>query len=316
MAASEYHDVFLSHRFADRDAVQALHDHIEKALGYSVYVDWIEQPNLDRAAVRRETAEHFRRVMRASGCLLFYAGPNAPESKWMPWELGFFDGRQGARRIGVFVDDRASYRATQQEYLNLYTVVDRDSLPAFLEEALEDTAALTSATYDQWQRHLDKACRNPADYALSVMQWCYGVAANGLLDPERLSTQGDLQPEGPLREPSWFYGPWYQSLRAQQAFYADMRRYWRDAQGSAGALAPNWQTTLPWLPAAFGDTNPWSGQEANMMLTGAVQAKPQNALPALPGLQFPFMPPAGAGDWLKALFPFGFGSGRGDNFMT
>jgi len=315
MASNEYHDVFLSHRFADREAVQELHDHIEQNLGYSVYVDWIEHPDLDRAAVRRETAEHFRRVMRASGCLLFYAGPNAPESKWMPWELGFFDGRQGARRIAVFVDDLASYQAAQQEYLNLYTVIDRDSLPGFLEEALEDTAALTSATFDQWQRHLDKAWHDPADYALSVMQWCYGVAANGLLDPEKLSTQGDQQPEGPLREPAWFYAAWYQSLRTQQAFYSDMRRQWRAAQRSAGNSAPVWPTPLPWLTGMVDGANPWPELDANLV-TGAVHAKPRDSLRAIPGGRLPFMPPVDTGTWLKTLFPFGFGSGRGEGFIT
>lgn len=315
MASNEYHDVFLSHRFADREAVQALHDHIENDLGYSVYVDWIEHPDLDRSAVSRETAEHFRRVMRASGCLLFYAGPNAPESKWMPWELGFFDGRQGARRIAVFADDLATYKAAQQEYLNLYTVVDRNSLPGFLEEALEDTAALTSATYDQWQRHLDKAWRDPADYTLSVMQWYCGVAANGLLDPERLISRGDQQPEGPLREPSWLYAAWYQTLRAQQAFYADARRQWRAAQRSGAASAPPWPTPFSWLAEMADGVIPGPELNANL-LTGVVRANPSDLRHAPPDGRFPFLPPVAPDNWLKTLFPFGFGSGRGEGFIT
>lgn len=304
MASNEYHDVFLSHRFADRDAVQALHDHIEQDLGYSVYVDWIEHPDLDRAAVSRETAEHFRRVMRASGCLLFYSGPNAPESKWMPWELGFFDGRQGGRRIAVFADDLATYQAAQQEYLNLYTVVDRNALPGFLEEALEDTAALTSATYDQWQRHLDKAWHDPVDYALSAMQWCCGVAANGLLDPEQVVSQGDKQPEGPLRNPAWFYSAWYESLRAQQALYSDMRHQWRTAQRGAMSSAPAWPTPFPW-PALDAS-----------LVTGVVKGKPRDLLRSLPDGKSPYLPPVAPDTWLKTLFPFGFGSGRGEGFIT
>ena len=180
-----YHDVFLSHRFADRNAVQQLHDHIERDLGRSVYVDWIERPDLDRSKVSPETAEHFREVMRACSCLIFYAGPNAAESKWMPWELGFYDGRQGARRIAIYVDDLATFEPGQQEYLGLYKRwwIDRQSLPGFLEQALDDTAAMNSATYDQWQRHARKIARDPVDYAISLVQWCYGGSANALIDP-------------------------------------------------------------------------------------------------------------------------------------
>lgn len=247
-AARVNHDVFLSHRYADRDAVQALHDHIENELGYSVYVDWIEQPDLDRSAVTPEVAEHFRTVMRSCSVLVFHAGPNAPDSKWMPWELGFFDGRHGARRIAVYAEDLSRYTAAQQEYLRLYEIVDRASLPEFLDQALNDTAAMTSATVDQWQRHADKIAKDPFDYGLSVMQWCYGVAANTLLDPERRTGRADEQPEGPLREPAQFYAPWYQVLRQQQAAYATLRRDWRLMRKSM----PAQQWPAQW-PGGFGE---------------------------------------------------------------
>lgn len=299
-----YHDVFLSHRFADRNAVQQLHDHIERDLGRSVYVDWIEQPDLDRSKVSPETAEHFREVMRACSCLIFYAGPNAAESKWMPWELGFYDGRQGARRIAIYVDDLATFEPGQQEYLGLYKRwwIDRQSLPGFLEQALDDTAAMNSATYDQWQRHARKIARDPVDYAISLVQWCYGASANALIDPEQMQARGDEQPEGPLRAPAALYAPWYEMLRQQQAWYANMRQQWRSvrrtlpapalAADDAGRHSANFADPRAWLAMLGVPAWPIGNTGAEAMATAATEAAPAAPGPlALP----PFPVP---GDWL------------------
>jgi len=299
-----YHDVFLSHRFADRDAVQRLHDHIERDLGCSVYVDWIEQPDLDRSTVSPETAEHFREVMRACSCLIFYAGPNAAESKWMPWELGFYDGRQGARRIAIYVDDLANFKPGQQEYLGLYKRwwIDRQSLPAFLEQALDDTAAMNSATYDQWQRHARKIARDPVDYAISLVQWCYGASANALIDPVRMQARGDEQPEGPLREPATLYTPWYEMLRRQQAWYANLRQQWRRvrrmlpapalAVDDTGQHGVNVADPRAWLGMLAVPARPIGNPAVNAMATAATEAAPAVPGPwALPALPHP-------GDWL------------------
>jgi hypothetical protein len=249
------YDVFLSHRYADRDEVRQLHDQIEDEYGYSVYVDWIEHPEFDRSEVTPETAEHLRGVMRGCSTLIFYAGRHAPDSKWMPWELGFFDGRQGARRIAVYADDLSAYHPAQQEYLRLYQIIDRTSLAEFLDVALNDTAAMTSATYDQWRRHADKFARDPVDYGLSVVQWYFGVTANALLDPDRLQAKTDQQPEGPLREPAHMFAPWYGALRQQQTAYAQFRREWRRMRRSLPKSQPAWQLpqvlgSVPFPPAA------------------------------------------------------------------
>lgn len=259
MNANANYDIFLSHRYADRDEVRQLHDQIEHELGYSVYVDWIEHPEFDRSEVTPETAEHLRGVMRGCGTLIFYAGRHAPDSKWMPWELGFFDGRQGARRIAVYADDLSAYNPAQQEYLRLYQIIDRASLAEFLDVALNDTAAMTSATLDQWRRHADKIAKDPVDYGLSVMQWYFGVAANALLDPDRLHVKTDQQPEGPVREPTQLYAPWYEALRQHQSAYAQFRREWRRMRRSLPAAGfaqqlPQLFGAVPFLPVALYQT--------------------------------------------------------------
>jgi hypothetical protein len=60
--------------------------------GLSVYIDWIDDADLDRAAVTPENAKRLRRRMRQCLSLLYIGTDNASRSKWMPWEVGFFDG--------------------------------------------------------------------------------------------------------------------------------------------------------------------------------------------------------------------------------
>lgn len=223
-ASAKRFDVFLSHRYGDQAPVRALKQHIERDLGYSVYVDWIESPELDRSKVDQATAEALRVTMRQCSCLVFYAGRKARSSRWMPWELGFFDGRHGSRRIAVYCPTEQRALPAQQEYLRLYQRIDERSLAGFLAWATDDTAAVTSATNDQIMRHLQRMTQHPWDYWLSVMQWTYGTAANLLLDPGRAVVSGDGQPSGPVREPIALNEPIFDTLRGMQDRLAELRR--------------------------------------------------------------------------------------------
>ena len=98
-------DVFLSHRGKDEGLVTELCDYNENELHFEAYVDWKKNPELDRRHVTRETADHLRRVMRHARSLIFVVGKDHGKSAWTPWELGFFDGRQSSRRIGVYLPE-------------------------------------------------------------------------------------------------------------------------------------------------------------------------------------------------------------------
>jgi hypothetical protein len=312
-------DVFLSHRFADRELVQALHDRIER-LGYRCYVDWIDSKELDRNHITEETAEKLRKIMRRCRVLLFLAGPNSPESKWMPWELGFFDGRQGSRRIGLFLPEGTDVPPQHQEYLNLYVPVTDATLEAFLSIATDDTAALTGATLDHMRRHAERMMTEPVDYWLSALQWWYGVSANLLLDPARATARGDDQPEGPLREPEAAYRPAYEALRGVQANLAQWRRQLSDA--SRRGKQPGGAPKLPEWPQ-------WPGMPgftpfvtaANTAVTAGVNPVAQAGAPAADqGLAFlPFRGQVGWQDqtqqWLALWAPMlgGAGVGAGAN---
>ena len=115
-------DVFLSHRYEDRKLIGALAAMLEEVYGLSVYVDWIDDSDLNRKNVTPNTADILRDRMRNSRCLFYATSKTSSDSRWMPWELGFMDGYNGYVAIcpltGNQYDD---YKGT--EYLGLYPYV-------------------------------------------------------------------------------------------------------------------------------------------------------------------------------------------------
>jgi hypothetical protein len=115
------YDIFLSHAYDDKDLVLGVALTIED-LGYTVYIDWREDPSLDRSNVTPQTAEKLRARLRASKCLFYSTTESAADSKWMPWELGFKDGHNARTAILPLVYYRAdSYHG--QQYLGIYPFV-------------------------------------------------------------------------------------------------------------------------------------------------------------------------------------------------
>ncbi len=114
----EKYDVFLSHSFLDAQEILGLKFSIEDQ-GLTVYVDWIDDPSLDRTKVTRDTAAELRRRMRTCRTLFYASSLNATLSKWMPWELGYFDGHNGKVAIIPVAEGQES-SFTGQEYLALY----------------------------------------------------------------------------------------------------------------------------------------------------------------------------------------------------
>jgi len=113
--ASERYDLFISHSFKDRDLVNGLYYLFQRA-GYKVYVDWIDDSNLDRMSVTPETAAIIRKRISSSKGLAYIATGNTTTSKWCPWELGVSDGMYGKACILPVM--RGAFKG--QEYLGLY----------------------------------------------------------------------------------------------------------------------------------------------------------------------------------------------------
>jgi hypothetical protein len=118
----ERFDVFLSHSITDRDVVIGAMLYL-RAAGLTVYVDWDVDKQLDRSKVDRATAETLRERMNHCDSLLYLWSKNAQKSRWMPWELGYFDGHNGKVAVmPLLPDDGSGY--TGFEYVALYPTVD------------------------------------------------------------------------------------------------------------------------------------------------------------------------------------------------
>lgn len=123
-STNKEYDIFLSHCREDAEVIGGVKILLEKE-GVSVYVDWIEDPQLHRTNVTPKTAAMLRLRMRACKSMLFATSEASPNSKWMPWELGYFDGlKEGQIAVLPLLED-CETTFTGQEYLGLYPVVER-----------------------------------------------------------------------------------------------------------------------------------------------------------------------------------------------
>lgn len=143
-------DIFLSHRFLDARYVLMLRDYLQ-SLGYSVFVDWIEKPELDRERVTKKTAAYLRGVMDRCDSLLFAVSENSLASKWMPWELGYFDGSNGRVAIVPITErkiESESYRG--QEYLGLYPYITMEKDRAGRNRLWVNKTVSKYFTFENW----------------------------------------------------------------------------------------------------------------------------------------------------------------------
>lgn len=124
-AATGPFDVFLSHSMLDSRVILGVREWlISKEL--SVYVDWIDDPELDRALVSPATAARLRTQMQSSRALIYATSRAARASRWMPWELGYFDGIKGSGQISILPIESASRgNFVGEEYVGLYKQIER-----------------------------------------------------------------------------------------------------------------------------------------------------------------------------------------------
>jgi hypothetical protein len=149
-------DVFLSHRGLDAILVGGLKKEIE-ALGYSVFVDWVEWTAASRSELSPETAKALREQINMAKCLFFAVSEHSSDSKWTAWELGYAEGAHGKVAIVPVLDQAIrSYSFTGQEYLGLYPYVTKDRV----------------SDSDEYQLRINQS---PTNY-VSFPDWLSGVA--------------------------------------------------------------------------------------------------------------------------------------------
>jgi hypothetical protein len=119
------YDIFLSHRYDDKDYVDGLYEILEN-MGYTCFVDWKQEPGLNRSTVDREVADWIRQAIARSKCLLYAFTQGSQDSRWMQWELGYGDAKNGGK---VAILPIANFQVTEhyrgQEYLGLYPYVTK-----------------------------------------------------------------------------------------------------------------------------------------------------------------------------------------------
>jgi hypothetical protein len=115
------YDIFLSHSFLDAKIIYGLKAVLEEN-GFSVYVYWLEDAS-ERTRVTAETAERLRKRMQSCKFLLYATSENADNSRWMPWELGYFDGIRGKVAICP-ISNNSNFEG--REYLGLYPHMEKD----------------------------------------------------------------------------------------------------------------------------------------------------------------------------------------------
>jgi hypothetical protein len=143
-------DVFLSHSRLDAEIVLGVKRKIEQT-GKTVYVDWIDDPQLDRSRVTPATAQQLRIRMKQCRALFYAHSNNATKSRWMPWELGYFDGFSGNVAVLPLVatNDQQSYIG--EEFLGLYPYVDFTRSTIYIHRSIT-----TYASFENWRAQADK----------------------------------------------------------------------------------------------------------------------------------------------------------------
>jgi hypothetical protein len=168
----------------------------------------------------------------------------------MPWELGFFDGRWGHKQIGLFSLDQiapdpddtaipeecADTTLSLEEYLDLYSELDLDTLKPFIEKACS-----TRALSDRSDVDVDRltalwagAWRNPVEFGLGCMQ--YSVSLGRELQNVCASTP--LAPRSPMlsSRQDWTDGflRWLDQLRDAAGIFEVPRPAQAHIDGSVG----------------------------------------------------------------------------------
>lgn len=147
-ASALSHDIFLSHAFDDKELILGVALTLED-LGYTVYLDWRDDPSLDRKNVNHTTAHKLRERMRNSKCLFFATTENTSNSKWMPWELGFKDGHNNRSAVLPLQASRPDdYKG--QEYLGIYPYITQQQSNKQEEKLWVHRSRTCYVIFDAW----------------------------------------------------------------------------------------------------------------------------------------------------------------------
>lgn len=116
--------VFLSHSHEDADIIRDVISFL-LSQGIHVYVDWLDPTMPSTTSVK--TAETIKsRILQCERFVVLLT-ENSKDSKWVPWELGFADGKKSIEDIGILPIKRNSFTTDSSfkglEYMELYPII-------------------------------------------------------------------------------------------------------------------------------------------------------------------------------------------------
>ncbi|MCZ4432986.1 TIR domain-containing protein [Agrobacterium sp. SOY23] len=147
-------DIFLSHSIKDASLILGVKRLLEEA-GKSVYIDWIDDRDLEREHVSGETARKLRIRMGQCSTLIYAYSQSSQRSRWMPWELGYFDGVNGNVAILPIIPDQGELDFQKEEYLQLYPKIDLVGTSLFVNQS-QKTERAPFKSFDDWRKGCDK----------------------------------------------------------------------------------------------------------------------------------------------------------------
>jgi hypothetical protein len=148
--AIKTYDIFLSHSTNDSEKVAGLKLLLED-MGYSVYIDWIEDPQLNRSNVTKATAAVLKGRMHTCRSLFYAFSENSSGSKWMPWELGYFDGiKQKAAVLPIKAGTQSTDTFQGTEYLGLYHYITVGNDTSGRQRLWVRESATKYVVYEEW----------------------------------------------------------------------------------------------------------------------------------------------------------------------
>lgn len=157
-ALQDRFDIFLSHSIRDAKIVYGVKRLLEET-GKTVYVDWIVDPQLHRNAVSAGTAETLRKRMRKCDACFYLYSQHSQTSRWMPWELGFFDGMNGNVAILPILPPSGTLDIEGEEYLEVYPKIDFaniDTVPAIYVNQAKRLEVAAYKRFDEWRAGSEK----------------------------------------------------------------------------------------------------------------------------------------------------------------
>ncbi len=185
---SRYVDVFISHKKEDAKKALRLKQRIVDDFHLSCWID--DEDEMMKRIQEADPVDYklltdrIRENLRTCRCLIFAYSTESYRSRWMPWELGFFDGRWGRRLIGLYdLDEGDKENRTQlvqsssevgvPEFLQIYSELKPATLESFLQyvrspRALSDRA---DVDIDRWANLVAGAMRDPVNVSIDALQF-------------------------------------------------------------------------------------------------------------------------------------------------